>query len=113
MKNRGLVPLTLCLLGGSASAWAFDDTHFDAIKRLGQLNGVALHCKALDQTQRMKRELVLNLPKRRQLGELFDNETNASFMKFIQDGASCPTNDALRAQVDEAVENLKQVFTQQ
>ena len=76
----------LILIHWQTEVLAFDDEHFSAIKRLGQINGVALHCKALAETQRIKRALVLNLPKRRQLGDLFDVETNASFLRFIEEG---------------------------
>ena len=89
---------------------ALNSQHFSAIRQLGEINGVALHCKALAETQRMKRALVLNLPKRRQLGELFDSETNASFLKFIREGAICPSPDELKNQVDEAIGILEEVF---
>ena len=81
-----------------------------AIKRLGKLNGIALQCKALPQTQRMKRALVMSLPKRRQLGELFDNETNASFMQFIKENATCPSPQELHLKVDAAISELKKVY---
>jgi hypothetical protein len=92
---------------------ALDDAHFSAIKHLGQINGVALHCKALAETQRIKRALVLNLPKRRQLGDLFDVETNASFLRFIEEGGTCPNPDLLRKQVDEAILQLEATFNKQ
>ena len=81
-----------------------------AIRQLGELNGVALHCNALEETRRMKRVLVLNLPKRRQLGELFDYETKASFMKFIQENARCPAPEVFHQAVDKAIEVLQQVY---
>ena len=100
----------LSLLFVQSQGFAADDEQMSAIKRLGQLNGVALQCKALPETQRMKRLLVLNLPKRRQLGELFDLESNASFMRFIEDKAVCPSPETLRKQVDEAIAVLEKVF---
>lgn len=100
----------LCLCTWQAAAVAVDDAQLNTIRRLGELNGVALHCKALDETQRMKRALVLNLPKRRQLGELFDHETNNSFMRFIEEGASCPSPAALNSQIDSAIEALEAAF---
>jgi hypothetical protein len=87
-----------------------DDQQLAAIRSLGALNGVALHCKALEETRRMKRVLVLNLPKRRQLGELFDYETNASFMKFIRDKERCPAPEAFHQSVNKAVEALQQAY---
>lgn len=100
----------ICLLSGMGNAWAASEEQFSSIRQLGKLNGVALHCKALLETQRMKRALVLNLPKRRQLGELFDYESNISFMDFIKQGAGCPRGDELRQQVDAAIVELEKVF---
>ena len=104
---------TLCLLLLQSQAFAASNEQLAAIKRLGQINGKALHCKALPETQRMKRALVLNLPKRRQLGELFDNETNISFMKFINDNATCPSPQELHQQVDAAIAELEKAYNTQ
>jgi len=92
------------------AARAATDEQLAAIERLGDLNGVALHCDALPQTQRMKRALVLHLPKRRQLGELFDYRTNDSFMRFIREEASCPAPAVLEEQVDDAIAELERVY---
>jgi hypothetical protein len=101
--------LLLCLLG-QTTAQAASDEQLAAIRELGRLNGIALQCNALPETQRMKRALVANLPKRRQLGELFDYETNQSFMAFIQTQASCPDPQSLSRQVDEQLIQLETVF---
>ena len=89
---------------------AQDNPKLAVIERLGGLNGIALHCKALAETRRMKRALVLNLPKRRQLGELFDRETNRSFMNLIQTNGSCPSAATLQQQVDTAISALEEVY---
>ena len=105
-------PKLICffLCAWQTAAVAVDDAQLGMIRRLGELNGVALHCNALAETQRMKRALVLNLPKRRQLGELFDYETNVSFMKFIEEGASCPSPAMLTKEIDAAIEALQKAF---
>jgi hypothetical protein len=109
MIIRTCVPFIIgCLL--AAQAPAGEAEQLAAIRRLGELNGVALHCQALAQTQRMKRELVRQLPKRRQLGELFDYETNASFLRFIQDKTRCPDLEAFKRSVDEALVELGRVY---
>ncbi len=108
--NRRLMVSVILLTLAASRLDAADDGQLSAIKRLGQLNGVALHCKALPETQRMKRALVMNLPKRRQLGELFDNETNASFMRFIEEKSVCPSPGTLALQVDEAIAVLEKVY---
>ena len=97
------------LLGGPAGN-AASDVQLAAIRKLGELNGIALHCKGLAESRRMKRALVLNLPKRRQLGELFDYETNRSFMKFIDANTACPAGDTLKEQVSAAIRELESVY---
>ncbi|PVV15905.1 MAG: hypothetical protein B6D82_02365 [gamma proteobacterium symbiont of Ctena orbiculata] len=103
------VSLFLTALGG-AEASAQNSEQLAAISTLGRLNGIALHCKALAETQRMKRVLVATLPKRRQLGELFDYETNRSFMAFIEQDEACPSPHSLTLQVDEALERLQSLY---
>lgn len=104
----------LLVFAALLSTWtmvqAQQDPQFATIARLGELNGIALHCKALPETQRMKRALVANLPKRRQLGELFDQETNRSFMEFMQQNDSCPSPAELEQQVDAAIQELEEVY---
>ncbi len=107
LKQLLIPPLMLFISGEGSAA---NEEQFAAIKELGRLNGIALHCDGLAQTQRMKRALILNLPKRRQLGELFDYETNKSFMKFIEESAVCPAGDELSTQVSEAITELEQVY---
>ncbi|MCG7869735.1 MAG: hypothetical protein JAY74_25620 [Candidatus Thiodiazotropha taylori] len=91
-------------------AEAASDDQLAAIRALGSLNGVALHCGRLDQTQRIKQVLVKTLPKQRQLGELFDYQTNKSFMAFIKDERACPSTESFKQQVDLAIDELKTVY---
>jgi len=81
-----------------------------AISRLGELNGVALQCRYFDQTERIKRILVANLPKRRELGLLFEDTTNRSFLAFMQKDDTCPGSAAFVSQVDSAVAHLEAAF---
>ncbi len=103
----------LLLFAWLSQTHAASDEQFAVIKQLGQLNGIALHCKALPETQRMKRALVLNLPKRRQLGELFDIESHQSFMQFISDEATCPPGSELNQRVSDAITELEAAFQKQ
>lgn len=112
MKRYLAIMALLGVFLSQGQAVASTEEQLNAIKRLGQLNGVALHCRALGETQKMKRELVRNLPKRKELGDLFDSESNQSFMKFIQDQASCPSPGAFSLEVDEALEHLEKVYSQ-
>lgn len=87
-----------------------EDAKLIAIKRLGELNGIALNCGAIEQTRRMKQALVVNLPKRKQLGELFDYETNRSFMRHIQEQKPCPAAAELQQRVDDGIRELEAVY---
>lgn len=89
---------------------ADEETQLAAIRHLGDLNGIALHCKALLETQRMKRALVATLPKRRVLGEIFDEQSHKSYMKFIEDKAHCPSPADLIEQVSQGIAELEKVW---
>ncbi|WP_157606660.1 hypothetical protein [Sedimenticola selenatireducens] len=94
----------------SLPAAAVTEAQFDKIKSLGHLNGVALHCRFLDETRRMKEVLIKTLPKRRELGLAFDEQTNSSFMKFISDNQSCPDRLKFSHNVDSAIKALEEAF---
>lgn len=91
-------------------AQGYSEDQFESIRQLGRLNGVALNCQFLSETRRMKKALVLTLPKRRQLGELFDTETNNAFLQFIEEKRECPAEGELSAQVDDAIMALDKAF---
>ncbi len=110
MKNpRFLAPVLAAFLF-VPSVHAFSDAQLDSIRELGRLNGIALHCRYIEETRRMKRGLVLHLPKRRQLGELFDHESNASFMAFIENKGGCPAAAEFAVEVRAAVEVLEKEY---
>ncbi|MBV2093750.1 MAG: hypothetical protein AB2731_19775 [Candidatus Thiodiazotropha sp.] len=110
-KCTGLLSVAFFLISfNGTKAIAQQSGQLAAISDLGRLNGIALHCKALGETQRMKRVLVATLPKRRQLGELFDYETNRSFMAFIERDEACPSPQSLTLQVDEALQRLQSLY---
>jgi len=93
-----------------ASAIATSDEQQATIVELGELNGVALQCRYFEQMQRIKRSLVANLPKRRELGLLFEDATNRSFIAFMQRDATCPKPQDFVEQVDAAVGVLETAF---
>ena len=92
------------------SVFAESEIRHAAITRLGELNGVALQCRYFDQTQRIKQTLVANLPKRRELGLLFEDATNKSFIAFMQQDETCPGPAAFVSQVDTAVSSLEAAY---
>ena len=89
---------------------AISDSQYQSIQSLGRLNGVALQCGYLEQTQRMKRALIDHLPKRRELGLAFDQMSHESFLEFIRAGHSCPPAGEFSRQVGQAIETLKVRF---
>lgn len=107
---RRSTSIALLLLLGWQTPTPAQDERLDAISALGDLNGIALHCNGLAETQRIKRVLVQTLPKRRQLGERFDYETNKSFMAFIESHGECPGQQDLSHRVDEALQRLRAAY---
>lgn len=104
---------SLLLLSFQAQAQSYSADQYETIRQLGQLNGVALNCQFLSETRRMKKALVVTLPKRRQLGELFDTETNNAFLKFIEEKRECPSEDELSQQVDDAIVALDKAYAEE
>ncbi|MCP3687210.1 MAG: hypothetical protein GY784_02245 [Gammaproteobacteria bacterium] len=100
------------LLAWQPSLWAASESQLAAISKAGELNGIALQCRFLEQTQRIKRTMVLNLPKERKLGEWFDVNTNLSFMNFINNNLVCPAEADFKLQVDASIGQLESTFKQ-
>ncbi|MCP4494454.1 MAG: hypothetical protein GY820_45220 [Gammaproteobacteria bacterium] len=112
MGKAHFVLISTMLLIYQTSLWAASESQLAAVSRAGELNGTALQCSFLEQTQRIKRALVLNLPKQRELGEWFDVNTNLSFMNFISSNSVCPDENSFKAQVGNSIEQLKSAFKQ-
>lgn len=100
----------LVILLTSSQLLAVTDAQLASIKTLGEINGVALSCKRLNQTQRMKQAVVSSLPKIRYLGDAFDQASNDAFLSFLAAGKLCPTKSAFNSQVTEAINVLKTQF---
>ena len=106
---QGVLCAAICILIPGISA-SVSDSQYESIKALGMLNGVALHCRYLEETQRMKQALVSTLPKRRELGMAFDQITNDAFLGFIERNETCPEASGFRESVDQAIQSLNQSF---
>jgi hypothetical protein len=102
-----LLALILPLL---TSAAPLDKAGLAAVEELGRLNGIALNCRYFDQVRNIKQILIDNLPKRRELGQVFEDKTNESFKAFIQSGSACPSPVAFAAEVDRAGQELARIF---
>jgi len=109
LMKRLLPCLLICVLAPSA-AQAVDEDQQAAINGLGSLNGLALKCKFYDETNRMKAAMVETVPKLRALGALFEDATNAGFVKALQDPAPCPSATQFAELVAEGIDRLRKAF---
>lgn len=100
-----------CLL--ALPAQAIDEVQYGSISHLGELNAVALNCRYLEQTRRMKKALVAALPKRRALGQAFDDKTNEAFLVLMKTEEDCPDKEAFENDVGSAIQALNQAFKRQ
>ena len=114
MNYKILISLPLIIFISISSnvfaAQAATDSQLNSIAELGKLNGVALQCSYTTQMQQIKQALVLNLPKKRALGEWFEKTTNDSFMSFMTANASCPSAVEFMQQVNAAIITLESEF---
>jgi len=111
---KTLLPSLLLSLAMSlpASAAETGDTQLQAIARMGELNGIALQCRYLDQMRRIKQVLISHLPKQRALGEWFEKTTQDSFMNFMQQNRECPGLIEYERELDQASKRIAEVFAQ-
>ena len=101
----------LALSLSSTPVNADDDPRYAAVAGLGQLNGVALQCKYIDEMRRMKAAVVRNAPKERSFGLAFDQATNRAFLRFIEQQESCPHPEDFTRRVDQGIDVLRAAFT--
>lgn len=73
-----------------------------AITALGNLNGVALACGQMALSTRLRDILINDAPKEREIGELFEQATHASFLAQGQGDVICPESKALANQIEAA-----------
>lgn len=102
--------MMLLLQSGLLLAQPASDEQLAAISRLGELNGIALQCRYIEQMQNIKRSMILNLPKKRELGFWFEQTTNTAFMDFLNKNAACPDSEVFTQQVNTARTRLETVF---
>ena len=108
MSLRLFWVLLCCRLSGAVQA--SDDPRYQSVVELGELNGIALQCKRLDQVRRMKSAVVLYAPKERRYGLAFDQATNDAFLAFIKNQDACPSADGLARRVGHQIDRMQEVF---
>jgi hypothetical protein len=111
-KIKTLVILNACiaLFFSSLTLAAETEPQRQSIEALGELNGIALHCKYMEHVHFIKQSLVETLPKKRRLGDIFEEATNTSFLTFIQSKESCPSPAEFDQQVNAAIDQLYKAF---
>lgn len=112
MRTRSNLIAACCglLLSAGALSAAPTEPRYAAVALLGELNGMALQCRYLDQVRRMKAAVVANAPKERSFGLAFDEATNAAFLRFIREGEACPVHDEFQRRVGHAIDRVEAVF---
>jgi len=99
-----------CLMLPCAGSVAGMAGQREAVSRLGELNGIALQCRYLDQVRRMKQAVIGAAPQEREFGADFDAATNRAFLAFIDKGARCPGRATFEARVGTRIEELNASF---
>ena len=92
------------------SAQAISDSQLQSISRLGELNGISLKCHYLNEARKIKLSLAQSLPKQRGLGDLFEEETNRSFLELIKSGQNCPGEATIHEMIQEEIATMKERF---
>ncbi|MCB1786393.1 MAG: hypothetical protein KDJ33_09090 [Gammaproteobacteria bacterium] len=112
MNNRKTIcnALFVVALSAAVPVNADDDPRYLAVAGLGELNGVALQCKYLDQVRRMKAAVVEHAPKERSFGLAFDQATNDAFLAFARNNDVCPSHDGLERKVGHQIDRLAEAF---
>ncbi|MES9855654.1 MAG: SCO family protein [Sedimenticola sp.] len=105
-----LFTLMLSQLGLSPAS-----THaqYREVRQLGELNGIALHCRRIEETRRMKRAMVEHLPKIKALGDLFDQASHERFLSISQGEETCPLKSQFKRQVSKSIQALQVMFAGQ
>lgn len=110
--KKSILSLILINIIVAPPAFAVTDSQTQSILRLGELNGVALKCQYLQQARQIKLSLARSLPKLRGLGEMYEEETNRSFLEFIKNEKACPGEATLDDLVQKAITEMHLRFKQ-
>ena len=94
----------------TTGAHAVTDMQYQSITRMGELNGIALHCGYMTRVNTIKQAMIENLPKQRSLGQVFEEETNKAFLKEVSSKNDCPDSVQFDQQISQAVQQLSTEF---
>lgn len=113
LKKHALITLFFAFLfSGPSLAETSAETseQLATIRSLGHMYGIALPCSYIQQTRRIKSSMVAALPKKRYLGQAFEEATNESFLEFYKAGGQCPEEAVLAIQIDAGINALNSAF---
>lgn len=88
MKHLAPFAALICLAGPAA---ADTEAGLAIIGDLGQLNGQALACGQTSAVAEAKTLVIRHAPKTRRYGEIFEEQTNAAFLRQGKGQQVCPT----------------------
>ena len=114
MPSTRLITLLLLLAGsnGLCHAGSMPSPELPrSISALGELNGIALACQQMALSTRLREVMINEAPKEREIGELYEQATQKSFLAQGQEGKTCPDSKALAAQIDGAKKALHRSLT--
>lgn len=77
------------------------------ISALGELNGIALACRQMALSTRLRDIVIHQAPKERNIGERFEQATSESFLRQGQADHACPDSKTLAADIDRAQATLQ------
>lgn len=81
-----------------------------AVTELGQLNGIALACKQPALVTRARNAIVTTAPKTRDIGETFENATNAAYLEQGKGKTPCPDGATLAGRIAVSEKRLQAAF---
>ena len=102
-------PLLALALAGLSHYGIAADEGTAAVQAIGRLNGIALACQQPALVSRTRNSVVTTAPKTREIGEAFENATNAAYLEQGKGGA-CPDAASLASNVAAAEKRLQAAF---
>ena len=109
-----LLPLCLAALASLAlpiSASASSNTPIEsAVAELGRVHGAALACKQPALVTRARNAIVTTAPKTRDIGETFENATNAAYLEQGKGKTPCPDGATLAGRISASEKRLQAAF---
>ena len=103
--------ISLAWISSPAFAEAPSSEPLAAIGELGKLNGIALACGKTALTTRLRDIIVTVAPKSREIGETYEQASNAAFLAQGR-GQACPDGRTLAKRIEAAEARLKAAYPQ-